>query len=157
MELRTFQSTVITRRLPKNAVMERGIFSAIKKIFRFCHFGLSMQNGDSKKIVAGLPKSSVVLFKVVIFQRCLLRLKKVMARVIFRASPTIDSAINTSTGGYHITLFQRVVLTIKKKTKQNLFQMRKKFVFMKDFTKVTEHKQPFTSVNQACYLYETAT
>ena len=25
---------------------------------------------------------------------------------------------------------------------------------MKDFTKVTEHKQPFTSVNQACYLYE---
>lgn len=80
-----------------------------------------------------------------------------MARVIFRASPTIDSAINTSTGGYHITLFQRVVLTIKKKTKQNLFQMRKKFVFMKDFTKVTEHKQPFTNVNQACYLYETAT
>lgn len=79
-----------------------------------------------------------------------------MARVIFRASPTIDSAINTSTGGYHITLFQRVVLTIKKKTKQNLFQMRKKIVFMKDFTKVTEHKQPFTSVNQACYLYETA-
>lgn len=56
-----------------------------------------------------------------------------------------------------MTLFQRVVLTIKKKTKQNLFQMRKKFVFMKDFTKVTEHKQPFTSVNQACYLYETAT
>lgn len=45
----------------------------------------------------------------------------------------------------------------KKKTKQNLFQMRKKFVFMKDFTKVTEHKQPFTSVNQACHLYETAT
>ena len=34
----------------------------------------------------------------------------------------------------------------KKKTKQNLFQM-----------KVTEHKQPFTSVNQACHLYETAT
>lgn len=80
-----------------------------------------------------------------------------MARVIFRASPTIDSAINTSTGGYHITLFQRVVLTIKKKDKTKLISNEKKIVFMKDFTKVTEHKQPFTSVNQACYLYETAT
>lgn len=80
-----------------------------------------------------------------------------MARVIFRASPTIDSAINTSTGGYHMTLFQRVVLTIKKKDKTKLISNEKKIVFMKDFTKVTEHKQPFTSVNQACYLYETAT
>lgn len=80
-----------------------------------------------------------------------------MARFIFRASPTIDSAINTSTGGYHITLFQRVVLTIKKKDKTKLISNEKKIVFMKDFTKVTEHKQPFTSVNQACYLYETAT
>ena len=123
MELRTFQSTVITRRLPKNAVMERGIFSAIKKIFRFCHFGFSMQNGDSE-IVTELPKSSVVLFKVVIFRRCLLRLKKVMARVIFRASPTIDSAINTSTGGYHITLFQRVVLTIKRRQNKTYFKWR---------------------------------
>ena len=80
-----------------------------------------------------------------------------MARVIFRASPTIDSAINTSTGGYHMTLFQRVVLTIKKKDKTKLISNEKKIVFIKEFTKVTEHKQPFTSVNQACYLYETAT
>lgn len=53
-----------------------------------------------------------------------------MARVIFRASPTIDSAINTSTGGYHITLFQRVVLTIKKKKdKTKLISNEKKICF----------------------------
>lgn len=52
-----------------------------------------------------------------------------MARVIFRASPTIDSAINTSTGGYHITLFQRVVLTIKKKDKTKLISNEKKICF----------------------------
>lgn len=45
----------------------------------------------------------------------------------------------------------------KKKDKTKLISNEKKIVFMKDFTKVTEHKQPFTSVNQACYLYETAT
>lgn len=154
MELRTFQSTVITRRLPKNAVMERGIFSAIKKIFRFCHFGFSMQNGDSE-IVTELPKSSVVLFKVVIFQRCLLRLKKVMARVdilLTKVSIYLQGLPNNRFSNQYFdrrisyNTFPTRCPNDKKKTKQNLFQM-----------KVTEHKQPFTSVNQACYLYETAT
>ena len=45
----------------------------------------------------------------------------------------------------------------EKKDTAKLISNEKKICFYERFTKVTEHKQPFTSENQACYLYETAT